>query len=136
MATPLVVNDHVYGFMGVDLVDGSASWSDEDYRWLSSLANVISICLELRRAKEKVIFEQAALARSERLFKNIFANIPAGVEIYDKEGNLVDLNERDTQEQYYGFSCPLFVRMCPPHGVLSSIESRCHRTLYKSPQII
>lgn len=66
MATPLVVNDHVYGFMGVDLVDGSASWSDEDYRWLSSLANVISICLELRRAKEKVIFEQAALARSER----------------------------------------------------------------------
>ena len=95
MATPLVVNDHVYGFMGVDLVDGSASWSDEDYRWLSSLANVISICLELRRAKEKVIFEQAALARSERLFKNIFANIPAGVEIYDKEGNLVDLNERD-----------------------------------------
>ena len=95
MATPLVVNDHVYGFMGVDLVEGSASWSDEDYRWLSSLANVISICLELRRAKEKVIFEQAALARSERLFKNIFANIPAGVEIYDKEGNLVDLNERD-----------------------------------------
>ena len=95
MATPLVVNDHVYGFMGVDLVDGSASWSDEDYRWLSSLANVISICLELRRAKEKVIFEQAVLARSERLFKNIFANIPAGVEIYDKEGNLVDLNERD-----------------------------------------
>ena len=67
MATPLVVNDHVYGFMGVDLVDGSASWSDEDYRWLSSLANVISICLELRRAKEKVVFEQAALARSERL---------------------------------------------------------------------
>ena len=95
MASPLVVNDHVYGFMGVDLVDGSASWLDEDYRWLSSLANVISICLELRRAKEKVIFEQAALARSERLFKNIFANIPAGVEIYDKEGNLVDLNERD-----------------------------------------
>ena len=90
MATPLVVNDHVYGFMGVDLVDGSASWSDEDYRWLSSLANVISICLELRRAKEKVIFEQAALARSERL-----TNIPAGVEIYDKDGNLVDLNERD-----------------------------------------
>ena len=95
MATPLVVNDHVYGFMGVDLVDGSASWSDEDYRWLSSLANVISICLELRRAKEKVVFEQAALARSERLFKNIFTNIPAGVEIYDKDGNLVDLNERD-----------------------------------------
>lgn len=95
MATPLVVNDHVYGVMGVDLVDGSASWSDEDYRWLSSLANVISICLELRRAKEKVVFEQAALARSERLFKNIFTNIPAGVEIYDKDGNLVDLNERD-----------------------------------------
>ena len=95
MATPLVVNDHVYGFMGVDLVDGSASWSDEDYRWLSSLANVISICLELRRAKEKVIFEQAALARSERLLNYIFANIRAGVEMFDKEGNLGVWNERD-----------------------------------------
>ena len=30
-----------------------------------------------------------ALDRSEKLFKSIFANIPAGVEIYDKDGFLI-----------------------------------------------
>ena len=35
-----------------------------------------------------------ALDRSEKLFKNIFANIPAGVEIYDKDGYLIDLNNK------------------------------------------
>ena len=38
-----------------------------------------------------------ALDRSEKLFKNIFANIPAGVEIYDKDGNLLDLNNWDME---------------------------------------
>ena len=33
-----------------------------------------------------------AMDRSEKLFQNIFANIPAGVEIYDKDGYLVDMN--------------------------------------------
>ncbi len=38
-----------------------------------------------------------ALDRSEKLFKNIFANIPAGVEIYDKDGYLLDLNNKDLE---------------------------------------
>ena len=38
-----------------------------------------------------------ALDRSEKLFKSIFANIPAGVEIYDKDGFLIDLNNKDLE---------------------------------------
>ena len=38
-----------------------------------------------------------ALDRSEKLFKHIFANIPAGVEIYDKDGYLIDLNNKDLE---------------------------------------
>lgn len=38
-----------------------------------------------------------ALDHSEKLFKNIFANIPAGVEIYDKDGFLVDINNKDME---------------------------------------
>lgn len=38
-----------------------------------------------------------ALDRSEKLFKSIFANIPAGVEIYDKDGYLIDLNNKDLE---------------------------------------
>ena len=38
-----------------------------------------------------------ALDRSEKLFKSIFANIPAGVELYDKDGYLLDLNNWDME---------------------------------------
>lgn len=38
-----------------------------------------------------------ALDRSERLLRNIYQNIPVGIELYDKNGNLVDLNDKDLE---------------------------------------
>ncbi|WP_291529125.1 ATP-binding protein [Bacteroides sp. UBA939] len=38
-----------------------------------------------------------ALDRSEKLLRNIFANIPVGIEIFDKNGILIDLNNRDLE---------------------------------------
>ena len=97
MVVPLVANDCVKGFLGVDLVDRTILWSNEDYQWLSSLANIISICMDLRKAKDDAIRERQALDRSEKLFRNIFTNIPAGVEIYDEKGMLVDINNKDME---------------------------------------
>ena len=97
MVVPLVADDTVKGFMGVDLVDRTILWSNEDYQWLSSLANIISICVELRKAKDEAIHERQALDRSEKLFRNIFTNIPAGVEIYDTNGVLVDINNKNME---------------------------------------
>ena len=97
MAVPLVANNTVKGFMGVDLVDRTILWSNEDYQWLGSLANIISICVELRKTQDEAIRERQALDRSEKLFRNIFANIPAGVEIYDTDGFLVDVNNKNIE---------------------------------------
>ena len=215
MVTPLVTGDRVWGYMGIDLVETYHDWSNEDFQWFSSLGNIINICIELRKTKDKVIREQTflnnlfhfmpmgyirmsiirdennkpcdyrvtdanevsstffglplesyigslasekhpdylqklnfleeildsnsyrekdeyfprterythwviyspgkdeivglfldstgsvqanrALDRSEKLFQNIFANIPAGVEIYDKDGYLIDLNNKDLE---------------------------------------
>ena len=97
MAVPLVANDTVKGFMGVDLVDRTILWSNEDYQWLGALANIISICVELRKTQDEAIRERQALDRSEKLFRNIFANIPAGVEIYDTDGFLVDVNNKNIE---------------------------------------
>ena len=97
MVVPLVADDTVKGFMGVDLVDRTILWSNEDYQWLSSLANIISICVELRKAKDEAIHERQALDRSEKLFRNIFTNIRAGVEIYDTNGILVDINNKNME---------------------------------------
>lgn len=215
LAVPLMAGDHIEGYIGVDLVKTYREWSNEDFQWLSSLANIISICIELRKAKDNVTREQSflhnlfkympmgyvrlsvvrdkngipydycitdaneisakiigkpreyyvgkfaskisasylrkadtlkdvltnnsfieqdeyfpqtdihthwiiyspekdevvglfidctdaikanrALDHSEKLFKSIFANIPAGVEIYDKDGYLTDLNNKDLE---------------------------------------
>lgn len=215
MVTPLIAGERAWGYMGIDLVETYREWTNEDYQWFSSLGNIISICIELRKAKDHVIREQSflknlfrympmgyirmsiirdadrqpcdyrmtdannisaeffgdpveayvgrlaseihadylkkldfllqvldsnsykerdeyfsktdryahwiiyspeadevvglfidntaavkanrALDRSEKLFKNIFANIPAGVEIYDKDGYLQELNNKDME---------------------------------------
>lgn len=104
MVTPLMSGERVWGYMGIDVVNGYRNWSNEDFQWLSSQANIISICLELRKAKDEAIRERnetviahKALDRSEKLFKNIFVNIPAGVEIYDKDGLMLNINNRDLE---------------------------------------
>lgn len=101
---PLMADERVWGYMGVDLVDNYRNWTNEDFQWLASLANIISICIELRKAKDSAIHERnelmrlhLALDRSEKLFKSVFDDIPVGIEIYDKDGYLVDLNHKDIE---------------------------------------
>ena len=71
MVTPLVANDQVCGYMGIDLVDRTRMWTNEDYQWFSSLANVISICIELRKTKDEAVRERAFLS-------NLFHYMPLG----------------------------------------------------------
>lgn len=59
MITPLMAGEHVWGYMGIDLVEGYRSWTNEDFQWLSSLANIISICIELRKAKDDAVRERS-----------------------------------------------------------------------------
>lgn len=53
MAVPLLANDKVWGYMGVDMVHEYRKWTDNDYQWFSSLANIISLCIELYKSREK-----------------------------------------------------------------------------------
>ncbi len=43
-----------------------------------------------------------ALRHSEETLRNIYKNIPVGIEIYDKKGNLLDLN--DIESEMFGFN--------------------------------
>ncbi len=90
MLAPLIREEGVWGYMGIDIVDGYRKWNSEDYQWFSSLANIISICMELRIIKERVM-------HSEKLFHDIFTNIPVGLELYNKEGVLLDCNNRNLE---------------------------------------
>lgn len=43
------------------------------------------------------MYTHEALDRSEKLLRNIYDNIPVGIELYDRNGLLVDLNNKDLE---------------------------------------
>lgn len=87
---PLIIHKKAWGYMGIDIVDKHRLWNLEDYQWLSSIANIISIITKMARINE-------ALDRGEKLLRNIYTNIPVGIELYDKNGYLIDMNNKDVE---------------------------------------
>lgn len=53
MVVPLMINGYLWGYAGIDIVDYHRTWSNEDYRWFSSMINIVGICMELRRSELK-----------------------------------------------------------------------------------
>ena len=90
MVVPLNSKDGVWGYIGVDMVREHRNWCNEDYQWFVSLGNIISICMELRRSESEARLEKAYL-------QNIYKNLPAGIELYDKDGFMTDLNEKEME---------------------------------------
>ena len=90
MVVPLNSKDGVRGYIGVDMVREHRNWCNEDYQWFVSLGNIISICMELRRSESEARLEKAYL-------QNIYKNLPAGIELYDKDGFMTDLNEKEME---------------------------------------
>ena len=90
MAVPLNSKDGVWGYMGIDIKKEYHEWSNEDYQWFNSLANIISICMELHKSELETNLER-------QYFQSIYQNVPVGIEMYDKDGYLVDANEKDME---------------------------------------
>ena len=97
MVVPLISKEEVWGYMGIDMVRTQRSWSNVDYQCFSSLANIISICIELRKSELQAEEDRLALDNSEKILRNIYKNLPAGVELYDKDGYLVDINDKELE---------------------------------------
>ena len=90
MVVPLNSKDGVWGYIGVDMVREHRNWCNEDYQWFVSLGNIISICMELRRSESEARLEKAYL-------QNIYKNLPAGIELDDKDGFMTDLNDKEME---------------------------------------
>ena len=97
MVVPLISKEEVWGYMGIDMVRTQRSWSNVDYQCFSSLANIISICIGLRKSELQAKEDRIALDNSEKILRNIYKNLPAGVELYDKDGYLVDINDKELE---------------------------------------
>ena len=84
---PMFSKNGVSGYAGIDILDKSHVWKNEDYQWFASMVNIISICIELRKSEEK--------AQEEKKFlSDLFKHMPVGYVrmklFYDEEGHVKD----------------------------------------------
>lgn len=71
LVVPLINGHDVWGFMGIDIVDEFRRWSNGDYIWFSSFANIISVCTQLRRSESHIL-------RDKLDIETLYRYLPAG----------------------------------------------------------
>ena len=77
----------VCGYAGLDIEEENYNWSTEDIKWLTSLFDIIGLCLELNRLEQSV--------KKERdIMRNFYMKMPIGhmflEPLYDENHNLID----------------------------------------------
>lgn len=87
IVVPLVSRDRIWGYVGIDIVDDYHEWSEDDRLWFHSLANIISLFIELHRS------EKVALHDKEQLLK-LYQNMPLAYIrfkiLFDEDGEPID----------------------------------------------
>ncbi len=128
MVVPFVSKDNtVWGYAGIDLVDHQRNWTQEDFEWFSSLMHIINICIELGKSKVQIQHDIEVLEERETLLTTIYDNLPVGMELYDKNGDLLYANDKDieilgldSQDDWIG--CNVFDHPCLPDEVKQKIR--------------
>ena len=104
--SPMFSNGKVIGYIGVDCVNYYRKWTENDSKWISTLANIISVSYDLYSKTEKAMQKSRKLKQAwetnEDKLKSIVNNVPVGIEIYDSNGNMIDINE--TEKEIFGIS--------------------------------
>ena len=102
LVMPLISRDKVWGYIGLDIVEEEYKWTYEDCQWLSSLANIVNICIGLQRSEKKIRIERDYL-------QDLYAHMPLGYmsikPLYDEHNNVTDyliLNRNDALEVISG----------------------------------
>ena len=87
---PLLSDGGVWGYMGIEFVTHKPLWKQDESLWFTSIANIISICLKLRYSIEEA-------ENKHQYFKWLLSCIPAGIELYNAEGVLIEVNDKDAE---------------------------------------
>lgn len=92
---PLSFHNRIQGFIGFDSVRVQRSWTATEIEDLHIIANMFSLIIERWETQASLEESRKHLAELSTKFKQFFNNLPIGVELYDSEGYLVDINEAD-----------------------------------------
>lgn len=123
---PLSFHNQVKGFIGFDSVRVQRFWTSDDIEDLHIIARMFSIIIERLQTQSSLEESRKHLSELSTKFKQFFNNLPVGVELYDAEGFLVDLNEADarmfgtTREDLLGID--LFANPAIPPHILTNVK--------------
>lgn len=95
LMVPMLSRNGVWGYAGIDIAGQTHVWKNEDYQWFSSLMNIISICMEFRKAEEEALAEKQYLADLYKYMPLGYARIQL---ICDEAGKVVDFVFLDANE--------------------------------------
>lgn len=95
LALPVLREGKAFGFIGLDAVNKHRVWSALDVENLRILADIISIAIEREHNQRLIEHSTTQMLTSESKFRIIFEKLPWGIELYDAEGVLLDLNDAD-----------------------------------------
>lgn len=123
---PLTFHNEVQGFIGFDSVRVQRNWTNAEVEDMHLIASIFSIIIERRQTENDLKESRKHLAELSTKFQQFFNNLPVGVELYDSEGFLIDVNEADlrlfgsTREDLLGIN--LFQNPAVPPKVLKNIK--------------
>ena len=110
LVIPIYYRGYANGFIGLDCVKKHRDWDALDVENLRMLTDIISIAIERELAHGMIEHSLKQVLKSEAKFQIIFDRLPWGVELYDENGYLLDINKADleifgvTREQAIGLN--------------------------------
>lgn len=102
LALPITYNGEVKGFIGFDSIRVRRCWTRTEVQNLHIIANIFSIIVERNKTQRDMRESRARLRESGIRFRVIFENLPDGIELFDPNGDVVDIN--DTAAERFGIS--------------------------------
>lgn len=94
---PLTFHNKVQGFIGFDSVQKSRFWIASEVEDMHIIAGIFSIIIERWQTSYNLEESRKRISKLSTKFYQFFNNLPIGVELYDAEGNLIDINDADTK---------------------------------------
>ena len=92
---PLTFHNKVQGFIGFDSVRIRRFWTIAEVEDMHLTASIFSIIIERWQTNNNLEESRKRISQLSTKFQQFFNNLPIGVELYDSEGYLIDVNEAD-----------------------------------------
>lgn len=94
---PLVFYDKIIGFVEFDKLQGRPRLTPAEINELYLVADIFSIIIQYEYTRNKLNRSEKQISELSSRFKLFFDNLPIGVELYDAEGYMIDMNNADMQ---------------------------------------